>query len=85
MTGDCLLAAAFIAYLGPYDSVYRKATVEAWKKTLVECKVPFSEDFSFIDLLGSPVTVRQWVLLDLPKADFATENAIAKSKTLKRQ
>ena len=31
LPGDCLLATAFISYLGPFVSTYREFLIELWK------------------------------------------------------
>lgn len=32
LPGDCLLATAFISYLGPFVSQYREMLVDLWKR-----------------------------------------------------
>jgi len=35
LPGDCILAAGFISYMGPFISTYRDGLVESWKKCVM--------------------------------------------------
>ncbi|RZC39320.1 dynein heavy chain 2, axonemal-like [Asbolus verrucosus] len=76
LPGDCLLATAFLSYLGPYVSNYREELMELWKTNVAELEIPFTETFSIISFLTDPTTVREWNLQGLPADDFSTENGI---------
>ena len=46
--GDCLLAAAFLSYCGPFDSEYRMRLLNNyWLKSVKTLKIPASADFDF--------------------------------------
>jgi dynein heavy chain len=77
LVGDVLLAAAQIAYLGPFTASYRKNATAAWLRAANECSVPCSEAYTLAGVLGEPVKIRQWNIWGLPKDETSTENGIA--------
>ena len=77
LTGDVLLAAAQIAYLGPFTAAYRKHAAAEWLQAAGARGVPCSRGYTLTAVLGEPVKVRQWNIEGLPKDDFSTENGIA--------
>ena len=46
LTGDMLLAAAFVSYAGPFTSKYRAGLIEDWIKFLKERQTPMTEGIS---------------------------------------
>ncbi|XP_069502374.1 dynein axonemal heavy chain 2 [Ambystoma mexicanum] len=77
LVGDCLLAAAFLSYMGPFLSMYRDELVsEIWIRELHEFAVPHSPQFSFALFLSKPTTVRDWNIQGLPSDAFSTENGV---------
>ncbi|KAK9812825.1 hypothetical protein WJX72_004356 [[Myrmecia] bisecta] len=77
LTGDVLLAAAQIAYLGPFTSLYRTECLASWVSACQAAGVPCSSRFSLPAALGDAVKIRQWNIWGLPKDDISSENAIA--------
>ncbi|KAF6266164.1 dynein heavy chain 9 [Scenedesmus sp. NREL 46B-D3] len=77
LTGDVLLAAASIAYLGAFTATYRSDCLHGWVKACKAHGVACSDKFKLGVVLSDPVKVRQWNIWGLPKDDFSTENAIA--------
>lgn len=76
LPGDCLLATAFISYLGPFVSEYREKLLETWKMEVAVYEIPVSTDFNIITFLTDPTTVREWNIQGLPADGFSTENGI---------
>nr|XP_015838947.1 PREDICTED: dynein heavy chain 2, axonemal [Tribolium castaneum] len=76
LPGDCLLATAFLSYLGPYVSNYREELMEMWKNEVATLEIPYSTNFEIISFLTDPTTVREWNLQGLPADGFSTENGI---------
>ncbi|XP_048524356.1 dynein axonemal heavy chain 2 [Dendroctonus ponderosae] len=76
LPGDCLLATAFISYLGPFVSVYRDELIIMWQKYMVTLEIPTSQDFNVIQFLSDPTTIREWNIQGLPADNFSTENGI---------
>ncbi|XP_018599950.2 dynein heavy chain 2, axonemal [Scleropages formosus] len=77
LVGDCLLAAAFLSYMGPFLSNYRDEIVaDIWMKQIRELEVSCSPCFSFAAFLSKPTAVREWNLQGLPSDAFSTENGV---------
>jgi dynein heavy chain len=76
LTGDVLVSAGVIAYLGVFTSAYRKEATDAWVQGLKGVKIAAADDFSLADTIGEPVKIRQWVIDKLPNDSISTENAI---------
>lgn len=83
LTGDILVSAGLIAYLGAFNSLYRDEILAIWVKMSTERKIPNSGKFSLSKVLGNPVEIRQWNLWALPSDDFSIDNAII-TKTARR-
>ncbi|KAM3857822.1 dynein axonemal heavy chain 2 [Diretmus argenteus] len=76
VVGDCLLAAAFLSYMGPFLSSYRDELVAIWMKEMQALAVPYSPGFSFAEFLSKPTAVRDWNIQGLPSDTFSTENGV---------
>ena len=60
LDGDCLIAAAVIAYMGPFTSTFREEMVTRFAQLCSERGVPCGAGrFSLAAVLGQPVTIRQ--------------------------
>lgn len=57
LPGDCLLATAFLSYLGPYVSNYREELMEMWKEEVSNLQIPYSHTFDVIRFCSDPTTV----------------------------
>uniref|UniRef100_H2ZI81 Dynein axonemal heavy chain 2 n=1 Tax=Ciona savignyi TaxID=51511 RepID=H2ZI81_CIOSA len=76
LVGDCLVASAFLSYMGPFLSNYRDEMVEKiWLKQ-VRTFVPCSPNFTFANFLSKPTQTREWNLQGLPSDAFSTENGV---------
>jgi dynein heavy chain len=76
LSGNVLISAGMIAYLGAFTSAYRSKITEHW---VTECKareIPSSKAFSLQQVLGEPVKIREWSINGLPSDSFSIENAI---------
>ncbi|XP_044764010.1 dynein axonemal heavy chain 1-like [Coccinella septempunctata] len=69
---DVLLTSAFIAYLSPFPTQFRRDMVEKWYKHLRESNVPVSEDWDLTTTLIS----NNVVLRGLPQEKYFYENSI---------
>ncbi|XP_074244239.1 dynein axonemal heavy chain 2 isoform X4 [Saimiri boliviensis] len=77
LVGDCLLAAAFLSYMGPFLTNYRDEIVnEIWIRKIWELQVPCSPSFAIENFLSNPTKVRDWNIQGLPSDAFSTENGI---------
>ncbi|XP_052747260.1 dynein axonemal heavy chain 7 [Bicyclus anynana] len=76
LTGDILIAAGIIAYLGPFTAAFRNEQVKKWAHACHDCGIVCTLNFSLIKSLGEPVTIQQWNIDGLPADDFSVESAI---------
>ena len=59
LMGDCAIAAAFLAYAGPFPATYRDTLVKRhWLAALKRMNVPYSATFSIPTFLSTDHTVR---------------------------
>ena len=83
ITGDCLIAAAAIAYSGPFVSTYRITLLNEWKEKLDIQKITRSENVSLRYVLEDPITTGKWNKNMLPNDNLSIENGIIMFKTSK--
>jgi dynein heavy chain len=77
LPGDCLVAAAFLSYCGPFPSEYRSVLVkDSWLAQVRQLAIPSSPDFDFCNFLSNPEDVRDWNIQGLPQDAFSTENGV---------
>uniref|UniRef100_A0A336LVJ1 CSON005797 protein n=1 Tax=Culicoides sonorensis TaxID=179676 RepID=A0A336LVJ1_CULSO len=76
LPGDVLISCGIIAYLAPLTSYFRNKLSVSWFNYCNEIKIPCSQDFSLIKVLGSDITIQNWNLFGLPCDEFSIENAI---------
>ncbi|XP_054907024.1 dynein axonemal heavy chain 2 isoform X1 [Poeciliopsis prolifica] len=76
LVGDCLLAASFLSYMGPFLSNYRDTLLGIWMKGVVEAEILCTPGFSFAVFLSIPTVVRNWNIQGLPSDAFSTENGV---------
>ena len=60
LTGDVLISAGMIAYLGAFDSVFRNELSHLWVQKCQEKNIPNSGSFSLPKTLGDAVKIRDW-------------------------
>ena len=66
LTGDVLVSAGLLAYLGPFTAVYRQQQMINWVSALREYLIPCSESPTLSGTLGDAVQIRQWNIDGLP-------------------
>ncbi|KAJ8670787.1 hypothetical protein QAD02_002046 [Eretmocerus hayati] len=76
LPGDCVIATAFVSYLGPFVSNYRDELVRIWNAEVREKGIPSSKSLDVKEFLSDPTTIREWNIQGLPSDDFSTENGI---------
>lgn len=60
LMGDCILAAAFMSYAGPFPSDYRNTLNSNWLEKIREEKIHFSKNFQFSEFLAGKAIARKW-------------------------
>ena len=76
LTGDMLIAAGMISYLGTFTMAYRDGIAQSWVTKCKEAGIPSSAKFSLGNCLGDPVAIREWGIAGLPNDSFSIDNGI---------
>nr|XP_022345562.1 dynein heavy chain 2, axonemal-like isoform X2 [Crassostrea virginica] len=77
LSGDCLMAAAFMSYMGPFLSNYRDELVQKkWIEEVRKLGIPCAPNFNFCEFMAKPTQVRDWNIQGLPSDAFSTENGV---------
>ncbi|KAI9995414.1 hypothetical protein PInf_012475 [Phytophthora infestans] len=76
LTGDVLVSAGVVAYLGPFTSLYRQDAVQDWVGRCKQLGIPCSDFPSLNGSLGDAVQVRKWNIDGLPTDGFSVDNGI---------
>jgi dynein heavy chain, axonemal len=83
LVGDCILAAAFMSYCGPFPSEYRDNLVANWKITVESEKIPYTLKFEFSEFLAGQALAMEWQMNGLPTDKFSFENGVFVTKGLR--
>ncbi|KAK3519072.1 hypothetical protein QTP70_016355, partial [Hemibagrus guttatus] len=81
LTGDVLISAGVIAYLGAFTAGFRQDCTKDWTKLCKSKKIPSSDDFSLSKTLGDPIKIRAWNISGLPTDSFSIDNAVIVSNS----
>ncbi|KAG6975592.1 hypothetical protein JG688_00002237 [Phytophthora aleatoria] len=76
LTGDVIVSAGVVAYLGPFTSLYRQDAVHDWVARCKQLDIPCSDFPSLNGSLGDAVQVRKWNIDGLPTDGFSVDNGI---------
>uniref|UniRef100_A0A7N8WVR0 Dynein, axonemal, heavy chain 7 n=1 Tax=Mastacembelus armatus TaxID=205130 RepID=A0A7N8WVR0_9TELE len=78
LTGNILISAGIVAYLGAFTSSYRQT--EQWMNLCKSREIPCSASLSLMNTLGDPVKIRAWTIAGLPSDSFSIDNGIIISR-----
>ncbi|XP_068605783.1 dynein axonemal heavy chain 12-like [Brachionichthys hirsutus] len=76
LTGDSLISAGVIAYLGGFTPAFRRECIESWAQICRSKNIPTSDSFSLSRTLGDPIQIRAWNIAGLPSDDFSVDNGV---------
>lgn len=76
LTGDMLISAGVVGYLGAFTMAFREKVVHGWVQLCSRRGIPSSAKFSLMDALGDPVKIRSWTIFGLPNDSFSVDNGI---------
>jgi dynein heavy chain len=76
LAGDCLIAAAFLSYCGPFDSAYRESMTGEWIANVQGASIPMTPKLSVAGFLSDDATVQDWNVKGLPRDTISTENGV---------
>lgn len=60
LVGNVFISCGCISYYGAFTGVYREQMVTAWLNECKKRKIPISEDYNIIKVMGNPVVIREW-------------------------
>ncbi|KAK5863728.1 hypothetical protein PBY51_000737 [Eleginops maclovinus] len=81
LTGDVLISAGVIAYLGAFTAGFRHDCTMSWTKLCQSKKIPSADDFSLSKTLGDPIKIRAWNIAGLPSDSFSIDNGVIVSNS----
>ncbi|XP_061667239.1 dynein axonemal heavy chain 12-like [Syngnathoides biaculeatus] len=76
LTGDILISAGVMAYLGPFTANFRQDCTSHWINLCQSKSIPSSDDFSLSKTLGDPIKIRGWNIAGLPTDAFSIDNGV---------
>ncbi|RMC05733.1 hypothetical protein DUI87_17276 [Hirundo rustica rustica] len=77
LLGDCLLAAAFLCYVGAFSWEFRHEMLyQVWQEDIFSREIPVSHPFKLESLLTNEVEVSRWVSQGLPPDELSVQNGI---------
>ncbi|XP_030279356.1 dynein heavy chain 12, axonemal [Sparus aurata] len=79
LTGDVLISAGVIAYLGAFTAGFRQDCTKSWNKLCQN--ITSSDDFSLSKTLGDPIKIRAWNIAGLPSDSFSIDNGVIVSNS----
>lgn len=75
VTGDVLLASAFVSYVGPFNKKFRDMiTNDRFLDFFKKFKIPMSPDTNPLSILADEATIASWNNQKLPADRVSTEN-----------
>ncbi|XP_061547478.1 dynein axonemal heavy chain 7 isoform X6 [Phycodurus eques] len=76
LTGDILISAGIVAYLGAFTSSFRQEQIDEWSGRCKEKEIPSSPNMTLTSSLGEQVKIRAWTIAGLPTDGFSIDNGI---------
>lgn len=81
MIGNALLSAAFVSYVGPFNSVFRKNLwADQWLSDIIQRDIPFTDGIDPLEILSTDTDQAVWKTQGLPADRVSLENAAIVTK-----
>lgn len=84
VTGDALVAAASVNYLGAFTDDYRREITQLWLTKLTEHGIRQSPNYSLSSVLIESFELRSWNICGLPVDSVSTDSAIIVTRASRR-
>ncbi|XP_069795725.1 dynein axonemal heavy chain 12 isoform X2 [Narcine bancroftii] len=81
LTGDVLVSAGVIAYLGAFTAAFRHECIVDWTNICKAKNISSSGEFSLSKTLGDPIIIRAWNIAGLPTDNFSIDNGVIVSNS----
>ncbi|KYQ51703.1 Dynein heavy chain 10, axonemal [Trachymyrmex zeteki] len=76
ITGNCLLAASFLAYSGPFSYEFRNEMYSDWERSILDKELPLSTPFKLETQLSDDIEITNWNSEGLPPDELSVQNGI---------
>jgi len=76
LIGNMVVCSGAIAYQGPFTAPYRAKLNQAWVAKVKGLGINCADNPTVGNILGDPVTIREWGIYGLPLDTLSVENAI---------
>ena len=76
LVGNVQIAAACIAYLGPFTWKYREDLMALWIELCKDKRIPLNENFNLERIMVEEMQLREWQDYGLPADPLSTMNGI---------
>ena len=76
LEGDCIIAAAMIVYLAPFDQKIRDHFKKEWNALIWNLKIDCTKNLIFSQHFLPNTTIQWWVEKGLPNDSFSIQSAI---------
>lgn len=81
ITGDVLLAAAFVSYVGPFNKVFRDKIINDFKNFFTINSIPVGPNIDPVSMLTDEAEIAQWNTQGLPSDQVSVENGSILTKS----
>ena len=81
LSGDCLLSAGMIGYVGAFTGQYRVEFEREWRESLQQLGILHTQGVTMRGTLGNPVLMQTWKVASLPSDAVSIENGIIIDKS----
>lgn len=75
ISGDCLLASAFVSYIGVFNSFFRTKIIQDWKTIITTKNIPITNDIEVIKILITEAEKLKFKSEGLPADPISIENS----------
>uniref|UniRef100_A0A8B9EN99 Dynein axonemal heavy chain 12 n=1 Tax=Anser cygnoides TaxID=8845 RepID=A0A8B9EN99_ANSCY len=76
LTGDVLISAGVIAYLGAFTAGFRQECTKDWSKLCKVRTLSYFFNSGLFNTLGDPIKIRAWNIAGLPTDVFSVDNGV---------
>lgn len=82
LVGDAMLSCAFLTYLGPFESTFRKQIMyDDWVPSISKTKIPYDPEYTVHGFMASEVELTSWESEGLSSDIQSAENGILTLKS----
>jgi hypothetical protein len=84
LLSDAIMSASIISYAGPFDGQNRAKLLKKFKKLITDFEgIVFSTKYSFLNVMGDPLDLKEWSRFGLPSDEESQTSALISQNSLK--